>query len=89
MDEDARYLACIDLIVVMQDLSHRLINIIDEPKLNLLDVCLTPEGVEFDEEFVKGLAGRIEAKMETCDKCCDRVFTMIWFTDYCILVRSD
>ena len=78
LDIDGRYEACLDIVVLIQDLCHRLIFNVDIPKLRIFGVCEVPEEAGYDDQKVVAMASEIRSFGEDCDECVDKVFTMVW-----------
>jgi hypothetical protein len=75
---DKRYAACLDMIVVMQDVSYRLVFKHDQPKHEIFGICRIPEGVAYDAARVRQIAARLGGMHELCSLCVDKAFTLIW-----------
>ena len=75
MPWDKRCTTCLDLICVMQDIAARLCR--DEPKYDILEVCLVPEE-DFDIHRVQEIAGRTTLKEMNCKLCVDPFFASLW-----------
>ena len=66
------------MIVVGQDLYHRLVFLLNLPKIEILRVATVPEGEAFDIEAVRAIAQRIANMREECRECVDELCTGIW-----------
>ena len=76
--DNEKFKHCLDTVVVLQEVSYRLVFKCNQPKFDIFEVCLVPDGEASDEEKVKSIARRLRAKRNACDGCVDIAFTDIW-----------